>query len=131
MKQWSIGRRLAWAFGALGVLMLVVAGAGYWGARQIAALALGYRKVEAPVVEHAQRARANTLGMRRFEKDVFLNIEKPEKVAEYVEKWKDQRKRLDERLAELERLEKDAAGQQTIAQMKKDAAAYEDGFNKV
>ena len=131
LKDLSIGKRLALAFGALGVLMLAVAGAGYWGTQQAARLAHSYLKVESPLVEHAQRARANTLGMRRFEKDVFLNLGNPEKVAEYVEKWKDQAGRLDERLTHLESLDTSPEGRETIQQMRKDAAAYHQGFDAI
>ena len=131
LKKLSIGKRLGLAFATLGALMLIVAAAGYWGTRQASDLALEYVKVESPLVEHAQRARANTLGLRRYEKDVFLNIKSAEKVAEYVEKWNDQRSRLDERLQALAALETEPAGLETIEAMKKDAASYEVGFRRV
>ncbi|HET7294660.1 MAG TPA: methyl-accepting chemotaxis protein [Vicinamibacteria bacterium] len=131
LKNLSIGKRLGLAFATLGALMLLVAAAGYWGTREAADLALQYVKIESPLVEHAQRARANTLGLRRFEKDVFLNVTSAEKVAEYVEKWKEQRSKLAERLDTLESLESDPAGREAIAAMKKDAATYEAGFEKV
>jgi methyl-accepting chemotaxis protein len=127
----SIGKRLGLAFGVLGLLMLCVAGAGYWGTRQIAALSTAVIKVDSPLVENAQRARANTLGLRRFEKDVFLNVDSAQKVDEYVDKWKDQMKRLDARIEALGTLETDAEGKQVIAQMQKDADVYRDGFEKV
>src|SRR5215510_2807205 len=101
LKNMSIGKRLGLAFASLCVLMLAVAGAGYWGTHQTATLATGVIKVDSPLVEHAQRARANTLGLRRYEKDVFLNVTAPEKVEEYAVKWKDQLKRLDDRLDAL------------------------------
>jgi methyl-accepting chemotaxis protein len=127
LKNLTIGSRLRVGFGALGLLMLGVAGAGYWGTRQAADLAGDVINVYAPLVEHAQRARANTLGLRRYEKDVFLNLETPAKVAEYVEKWDDQLKRLDERLVKLDGLDKDGTHEQVV-QMKKDAKSYETAF---
>jgi methyl-accepting chemotaxis protein len=131
MKNMSIGNRLAAGFAALGALVLSVAAIGYWGARATGELATQFVKVDSPLVEHAQRARANTLGMRRFEKDVFLNIESLAKVSEYHEKWNDQRARLDERLATLEYLETEAAGKDALRSMRADAATYEAGFEKV
>src|SRR5258705_2458115 len=69
--------------------------------------------------------------MRRFEKDVFLNIGTPEKVAEYVTKWKDQRDRLLERIAVLDSLETEDSGKAVIRSMRADASTYEQGFNRV
>ncbi len=87
--------------------------------------------MDSPLVEHSQRARANTLGLRRFEKDYFLNIGSSEKQAEYLAKWDDQRKRLDERLAELDTLVTADVDKETIRSMRRDAATYEEGFKKV
>jgi methyl-accepting chemotaxis protein len=102
LKNVTIGKRLGLAFGALGLLLMCVAATGFWGTRSAGQLATGVIKVDSPLVEHAQRARANTLGLRRFEKDVFLNIASPDKVVGYVEKWQDQMTRLEARLKTLE-----------------------------
>jgi methyl-accepting chemotaxis protein len=131
LKNLTIGRRLGAAFTVLGLLTLAVAGTGYWGTHEAAALARAVITVESPIVEHSQRARANTLALRRFEKDVFLNVSSPEKVAEYTEKWKDQKARLDERLTTLESLVTDAAGKDTLRELRKHAQAYEAGFAQV
>ena len=131
LKNVTIGKRLGLAFGALGLLLLCVAGAGFWGTRSAGQLATGVIKVDSPLVEHAQRARANTLGLRRFEKDVFLNIASPDKVVGYLDKWQDQLSRLEQRLKTLESLEVEEQGQQALKQMRKDADAYRDGFAKV
>jgi methyl-accepting chemotaxis protein len=131
LKNVSIGKRLAMAFGALGLLLLGVAAAGYWGTRESARLARGVIQVDSPLVEHAQRARANTVGLRRFEKDVFLSIGSPDKVVSYVEKWQDQLVRLEERLKTLEGLETDEQNLEAIRQMRKDADVYREGFGVV
>ena len=98
LRNMSIGRRLGFGFGLLLVLVGLVAASGYRSTRVASNVALHLLKVESPLVEHSQRARANTLGLRRFEKDIFLNIANPAKVEEYLVKWKDQRERLAERL---------------------------------
>ena len=131
LKNLTIGRRLGAAFATLGLLTAGVAGAGYWGTREAADMARDVITVESPLVEHSQRARANTLGLRRFEKDVFLNIAAPEKVAEYAEKWKDQKARLDERLAVLETLETVPEEKDALKEMRKHAQVYEVGFAQV
>jgi len=131
LKNMTIGRRLALGFGLLLALVALVAGSGYRSTRLASSLAMDILKVESPLVEHSQRVRANTLGLRRFEKDVFLNVENAEKVAEYVTKWKDQRDRLLERIAVLDSLETQDSGKAAIRSMRADAATYEQGFNRV
>ena len=122
LKNMTIGKRLALGFGLLLALVALVAGSGYRSTRLASSLAMQVLKVESPLVEHSQRVRANTLGLRRFEKDVFLNVDNAEKVAEYVTKWKDQRDRL---------LETEDSGKAAIRSMRADASTYEQGFNRV
>src|SRR6266571_597101 len=131
LKNMTIGKRLALGFGLLLALVALVAGAGYRSTRLASTLAMRVLKVESPLVEHSQRVRANTLGMRRFEKDVFLNIATPEKVAEYLTKWKDQRDRMLDRIAVLDSLETEDSGKAVIRSMRADASTYEQGFNRV
>ncbi len=131
LKDMKIGKRLALAFGLVLALMGCVSFAGYWGLETVAGLAREILTESSPLVEHSQRARANTLGLRRFEKDYFLNIGSPEKEADYLAKWKDQKKRLDERLDELEKLAQSDADRDTVRALRKDANAYEAGFQQV
>jgi methyl-accepting chemotaxis protein len=131
LKNMSIGKRLGLAFAAMGALLLGVAAAGYWGTREAARQATDVIGVDAPLVEHSQRARANTLGLRRFEKDAFINVDSAEKVAEYVEKWKDQQAKLDERIGVLVSLDPAPQSQELFRQMRKDAEAYYQGFERV
>ena len=126
LKDMKIGKRLALAFGLVLALMGGVSFAGYWGLETVAALAREILKVTSPLVEHSQSARANTLGLRRFEKDYFLNIGSPEKEAEYLAKWKDQKKRLDERLDELDEARAERRRPRHRPLLRKDANTYED-----
>jgi methyl-accepting chemotaxis protein len=128
LKNMMIGKRLGLAFGLLLALMLGMAAVGYVGTRSATAVAMRILKIESPLVEHSQRARANTLGLRRFEKDVFLNIGNAEKVADYAAKWTTERGKLEARLATLDSLEADPAGQRIIQGMRQDLVAYADGF---
>ena len=69
MKNLKIGKRLTLAFGLVLGLMALVAAAGYWGLTSTGALASRIVTVDSPLVEHSQRARANTLGLRRYRQD--------------------------------------------------------------
>jgi methyl-accepting chemotaxis protein len=131
LKAMKIGTRLAMGYGLVLALMGAVGAAGYWGLERVADLGREILKVSSPLVEHSQRARANTLGLRRFEKDYFLNIGSPDKEADYLAKWKDEKKRLEERLDELDRLVQNDGDRETVRTMRKDAALYEEAFQKV
>ena len=131
LKNMKIGRKLALGFGLVLTLMGVVATAGYWGLETAADMARDILTVRSPLVEHSQRARANTLGLRRFEKDYFINIGAPDKEADYLAKWKDQKARLVERLEVLEKLSLTDADRDTVRKMRKEAETYEQGFGKV
>jgi methyl-accepting chemotaxis protein len=126
-----IGRRLALGFGLVLGMMALVAASGYWGLQSIGGLAARIVKVDSPLVEHSQRARANTLGLRRYEKDYFLNLGSAEKEAEYLAKWEDQGQRLKERLDVLAGLVTADADKAAVASMRKDMTTYEEGFRRV
>src|SRR5262249_15910212 len=51
--------------------------------------------------------------------------------AEYLVKWKDQKKRLEERLDELQKLAQTDVDRDTVHAMQKNADRYEAGFGKV
>ena len=131
LQNMSIGKRLGLGFGLLLALVALVAGSGYRATRLASRLAMQVLTVESPLVEHSQRAKGNTLGMRRFEKDVFLNIASPEKVAEYLTKWRDQHDRLMGELATLDGLETSDSGLAAIRSMRADFTTYDQGFNQV
>jgi len=87
---------------------------------------------DVPTVERAQRLRANTLGMRRFEKDMLLNHTDLAKVRDYHQKWQEQLEHSQKRLDEVRKLTTDNAGQQRdIAEMQKDLEVYARGVSAV
>jgi methyl-accepting chemotaxis protein len=131
VKNLRIGRRLGLGFGLILALIAGVAAAGYWGLERVAGLAHEILKVSSPLVEQSERARATTLGLRRFEKDYYLNMGSADKEADYLTKWKDQKKRLEDRLDELEKLVQNEVDRDTVRTMRRDAASYEEGFQKV
>ena len=69
--------------------------------------------------------------MRRYEKDIFLNIENKDKVEDYYKKWKEQGEQLLTRIVDLEKvttLEKD---KETVKTIKTEFGHYAAGFEKV
>ena len=127
----QIWKRLALAFGAVLLLLLAVAGVGRWGTMRLGGLAERVVKTDAVLVEQSLRARANTLGLRRFEKDIFLNLDNAEKVVEYQGKWEDQYRRLDERLATLDKVVVEPQDKQAVTSMHADLSEYRAAFTKI
>jgi methyl-accepting chemotaxis protein WspA len=86
--RWTIGKKCLGlrVFNAL--LMLAVAGAGFWGVRSTSAGAERMLQGEAKIAEHSAAAQNDVLELRRFEKDTFLNCLDPQKVEEYTEKFR-------------------------------------------
>src|SRR6266550_5316959 len=129
LQNMSIGKRLGLATGILLTLMILVAVAGYWGTGTTSRATRDITNVEAPELTAALEARGWSLMLRRFEKDVFLNIATADKVADYSTKWQNARQSLDQTLASLDR----AAGDDERAQLRQiraDLTTYEAGFQK-
>ena len=79
----KIGKRLAFGFGALMLLLIVIATTAYLGMQSLSVKTEAMLRGDAKIAEHAARARANTLGLRRFEKDIFLNMGAKAKQEDY------------------------------------------------
>jgi methyl-accepting chemotaxis protein len=131
LKDMKIGRRLGLGFGAVLALVLIVAAVGYWNLQSTANIAMRILENDAPLVEMAYRVRADTLEMRRFEKDMLLNMGNAEKEADYSAKWSDWHQRLQQQLTEVDRLATADADHETVRVMRQEAAAYDEALQKV
>ncbi|MDD5286189.1 MAG: methyl-accepting chemotaxis protein [Desulfuromonadaceae bacterium] len=133
--QWfnnmKIGTRLGAVFGVVLFLLLAVAAAGYWGMRVIDEEVVNDLESDGVIAQHAGRARANILGLRRFEKDVFINIAAMEKVENYHKEWNDEKVSVEERVKSLEKVATDQKDKEQIKLIKDNLALYAAGFNKV
>ena len=137
MTNLRVGRRLAFAFGAMVALMLAVAAVGYWGLAALEATVLTILRSDARAVEHSQEARAGSLELRRYEKDVLLGVGDPAEVSRRLDQWNEARRDLDVSLGELEsaaRLMEDGTASADVERVKRLREAfdqYSDGFRKV
>src|SRR5256885_16005298 len=95
LQNMSIGKRLGLATGILLTLMILVAVAGYWGTGTTSRATRDITNVEAPELTAALEARAWSLMLRRFQKDVFLNIATGGQGARNSTKRRGARQRLD------------------------------------
>jgi len=131
LKSQSIRRRMWLAYGVLQALLLLLATAEYLILMRMSAAATGRLRTDASIAENAQRGRASTLELRRFEKDIFLSVDSPAQVSAYVEKWKDQEAQLIERLGVLERLADHEEDRALVRSMRRDARTYAEGMRKI
>ncbi len=138
LSNMKIGTRLIASFTILCLFIALLAGVGYWGVNQMQNELETLAVKEASLVENAQRSRANILALRRFEKDIFLNIAAPDKVAEFHKKFDEQLERshkrldaIDKTLRELHNQEVAAKGKTTLTEIRTELTAYTSGFSTV
>jgi methyl-accepting chemotaxis protein len=133
LQNMKIGFRLGLGYVVLLVLLLGVSTSGYWGITSAKQTIDDILAGEAKVAEHAARLRANILGLRRFEKDVFINIENREKVGSYLKEWEDELSSVHDRIADIEKVEFALSDQEKemVRGLKANLAEYTTGFKKV
>ena len=131
MRNMRIGARLALAFLITLTITAAVAGAGLWGMNTVSSTTMEMLTGDARAARVADDARAHTLGLRRFEKDFFLNLGDASADASYIAQWTAEYDALRADVAELERLTDDETGRKMVEVAKKELAAYAAGFQKV
>ena len=133
--QWfnnlKIGTRLGGVFGVLLFLLLAIAATGYWGMKMIEEEIVKDLDSDGVIAQHAGRARANILGLRRFEKDVFINVGSADKVENYYKQWNEEKSSVEERVKTLEKVAIDPKDKDQIKVIKDNLVLYAAGFNKV
>jgi methyl-accepting chemotaxis protein WspA len=87
-KRLTIGKKCVALTVFNTLLLLAVAGTGFWGMQSISGDVDRVLKNEARLAEHAAAVQNYVLELRRFEKDMFLNCLDLKKVEEYEGKFK-------------------------------------------
>ena len=122
--QMTIGRKLMGLCAVAVVLITAVGVAGYRGILTVSSGTQEMLRNEAKIAQHSAQARAHVLGMRRFEKDIFLNVQDLKKVEEYEKKHADEVGGLGKRLDDLKRLAVLPADKERVAKMTADLSSY-------
>jgi methyl-accepting chemotaxis protein len=131
LKDMKIGQRLSLGFGAVLAMLITVAGVGYWSLSTTGATTTHILEVDLPLVDGAHHLRASTLKLRRYEKDLFLNIGNAEKEAEYLGHWQQYQKDLHDELNDVDKLATTESDRDTLRAMRVDVATYEEAMQKV
>jgi len=130
MSNLKVITRLFIGFGLVLGLLIGVGSGGIWSmvrmARGIDNIKEGYQSVG-----YSQQLRADINQLRRFEKDIFLNIESPEKVVKYKKEYDDALGHYNKHFEALVKLAVDPKEQGLTAEIKQNCLAYVNGFNGV
>ena len=129
--NWKIGKRLGLAFGISIMLVAVVAVAGFWGLSQAVQTTYEILHHDAKMMEQASQAQANGLGLRRYEKDYFLNIGDKEKETGYTDKWNKEHADLVENINTLDKVSTLPEDKELLKLLLADLSTYTIGFQSV
>ncbi|MFH0785916.1 MAG: methyl-accepting chemotaxis protein [Pseudomonadota bacterium] len=127
----KMSTRLAFGFSCILIFLVIVGTTGYWG--------LGKMKFEISdisgrgdkLVEYAQRTRANINMLRRYEKDLFMNIGDATKVDGYKKQWTEALDHFRQRTDAMLKLLTTQKDKDTLATINKHISSYAEGFDKV
>lgn len=131
LSNMKIGTRLIIGFAIALIFMVGIGVLGAYEMRHITEISKSLLGSQGKMVEFAQRSRANINMLRRYEKDLFINIADSTKVDEYMKKWNEALEHCNKRLVELEKLEQDPKQKESLAVIKTNVDAYAAGFNKI
>ena len=124
LQQITIGKRLFAGFFILLAFVLIVAAAGQWALTSSVDTAEQVLNVDFATNSAANDVNIAVLDMRRFEKDLFLNIGDRQKETDYFSKWDAARRKLDEHLDKLEQTDHDESDRAVIRQIRGDIGLY-------
>lgn len=127
----KISRKLMWGFGLCAATVAFVGGMGYYMNTTITGSSRRVIDINTKLVEHAQRMRGNINMMRRYEKDLFLNIGDAAAMAKYQKSWDEAKENAIQRMDQLGKLETRQKDQATLATINNQMEAYAKGFASV
>src|SRR5216684_4280442 len=127
----TIGRKLL-GMSVLGaILTLAVGVAGYWGMQSISRTTHDMLAQEAQIARHSARLRAHVLGLRRYEKDMFINLADARKVDDYEKKFQVEHRHLTDRLGDLRGLAARTEDKDRVEAMSRAFKEYSAGVAEV
>jgi methyl-accepting chemotaxis protein len=127
----KISTRLSAGFGIVLLLLVAIACTGYWGLGKLKFGISDLSERSAKLVEYSQRTRANINMMRRYEKDLYLNIGDDSKVEGYKKKWTEALDHFRQRVDAMAKLVDAPKDKETIGIIKNNIDRYVEGFGKV
>jgi methyl-accepting chemotaxis protein len=128
LRQFRIGPRLVAGFASVMALVVAMTATGYLGLANAASLTHSLINEEGRISALADRARAESLNLRRFEKDFLLNMGAPQVQADYLERWNEELAKLEQTLAPLREHAPGTSDQEEVRAMERSLDTYQAGF---
>ncbi|MBN1207384.1 MAG: HAMP domain-containing protein [Myxococcaceae bacterium] len=131
LRQFRIGPRLGAGFAVVMSLVVAMAATGYLGLTHVASLTHVMINEEGRISALADRARAESLNLRRFEKDYLLNMGAPQVQADYLKRWAEELAKLEQTLSPLRKRAPGTDDHEEVRAMEQALDTYQAGFRKV
>jgi methyl-accepting chemotaxis protein len=127
----KISTRLGLGFGIVIVLIIIMGAMSFWGLQRLSGTAIITLKTEPDIAEHSARIRANINGMRRYEKDLYINIGQKEKMAGYYKEWQDVETNIIARFSDLDKVVSLPQDIERVKVMRSELNVYKTVFDKI
>jgi len=127
----TVGKKCMAATLVSTTLMVVVAGFGYWGIRQVARSTEQTLHKEVLIAEDAYFVKIHLLALRRYEKAMVLGCRDPEKVNAYEVRFFREEEVMRERLRQIEALATRPEDRQQVVVIGRELDMYVGGMKKV
>lgn len=132
-NKMTIQKLLLVGFGVAVMGAIIIGGCSSFGLSKNINNAARTIQNDVPLLVNVEKLRNNMLMHRRYEKDYFLNIGKPEKQEGYMKKFHSQSEAMEFLLSDFLKLLNDNGGIESAAmaragQLREDFAAYRNGF---
>ncbi|WP_189516684.1 methyl-accepting chemotaxis protein [Kushneria pakistanensis] len=131
LTRLNIGTRLGMGFGVLTLLLIASALVGLMGLGSMKDTADRAINTDALLAQNAMSVQRLALEERRFEKDSFINIATPDRVAGYYDKWDASRQALAQTLTQGQQIAPTDALKKLYAQAGTALEAYAAGFQAI
>lgn len=131
LKDIKIKNLLLTAFGSISLLMILLASVSFFGIKDLRGSAVSMLQTDAVIAERASDAEADVLGLRRFEKDVFINILDLDKVKSYHDKWEEQYQKTTKNIEEAAKIAYTDEDKNSLSIMKTSLLEYHDAFLQI
>ena len=131
MQNISIGKRVFIVLFAGTLLIIGTVVIGTVQLNSVSGKTVAMLEKEAVIAGKSAEAQSHALGLRRYEKDMFLNCTKSDKVASYLSKFKAETAKFVANIDEISTLTSDGQDQQMIKEIRQGLKGYTEGVMTV
>lgn len=131
LSNFSVGNRLLVGFGVVLAMACLMWTAAWFGISGMMEETRHILQGSNKMMALSGLARADSIMLRQYEKDIFININTPAKVEEYKRKWSEARERLIARVGDLEKIATLPEDRDLLISVRKNENEYTEGVKTV